>query len=163
MGSVAIPDDEDERRRELHRKRAARRLCKQTLYDLCREGTGIHPPWGSLTGIRPTHLLYEALEKGMSMEEGARHLQQEFDVTQEKAELLCDIVRVQQKLLPPDDGGISVYVGIPFCTTRCTYCSFSSGEIGKMLDLSASAVRSRSATARERFAKQLNRFAQSCE
>ena len=43
------------------------------------------------------------------------------------------------------------------------YMGFSSGEIGKMLDLSASAVRSRSATARERFAKQLNRFAQSCE
>ena len=43
------------------------------------------------------------------------------------------------------------------------YMGFSSGEIGKMLDLSASSVRSRSATARERFAKQLNRFAQSCE
>ncbi len=131
LGSVAIPDDEDERLRELHRKRAARRLCKQTLYDLCREVTGIHPPWGSLTGIRPTHLLYEALERGMSMEEGAAHLQREFDVTPEKASLLCDIVRVQKTLLPPDDGGISVYVGIPFCTTRCTYCSFSSGEIGR--------------------------------
>ena len=43
-GSVPIPDAEEERLRELHRKRAVRRLCKQTLYDLCRELTGIHRP-----------------------------------------------------------------------------------------------------------------------
>ena len=57
-GAVPIPPEEaDERLQTLHRKRAARRLVRQTLYDLCREVTGIHPPWGSLTGIRPTHLM----------------------------------------------------------------------------------------------------------
>ena len=66
--SVRIPDDPDERIQSLHRKRAARRLCKQTLYDLCREITGIHPPWGSMTGVRPTHLMLEALgEKGITL------------------------------------------------------------------------------------------------
>lgn len=51
----------------LHLRRSIRRLCRQTLYQLCRELTGIHPPWGSLTGIRPTHLLYEALQDGLSL------------------------------------------------------------------------------------------------
>ena len=130
-GAVAIPDDGDERLRELHRKRAARRLCKQTIYDLCRKVTGEHPAWGSLTGIRPTHLMYEALAQGMNMEGAAAHLIRTFDVTEEKAKLLQDIVRVQSQLPPPEDRWMDVYIGIPFCTTRCTYCSFSSGELGK--------------------------------
>ena len=130
-GAVDIPDDGDERIRELHRKRAARRLCKQTMYDLCRKVTGEHPAWGSLTGIRPTHLMYEALAQGMDMDEAAAHLIRTFDVTEEKARLLQDIVRVQSQLPPPEDGWMDVYIGIPFCTTRCTYCYFSSGELGK--------------------------------
>jgi len=128
---AAIPDDEDERLRILHRKRAARRLVKQAMYNLCRKTTGIHPPWGSLTGIRPTHLMYEALDQGLSMEEAAARLQSAFDVTEEKTALLRDIVRVQRQLPPPGDNWMDVYIGIPFCTTRCAYCSFSSGELGK--------------------------------
>lgn len=130
MLNVTIPDDEDERIRELHRKRAARRLVKQTAYDLCRKVTGIHPPWGSLTGIRPTHLIYEAMAEGVSPEAAAVMIRQRFDLTEEKANLLAEIAHVQGKLPPPDDKWMDVYIGIPFCTTRCTYCSFSSGEIG---------------------------------
>lgn len=131
QNAVSIPEDKDERLRELHRKRAARRLCKQTLYDLCREVTGIHPPWGSLTGIRPTHLMYEALDAGLSLDDAERHLMDAFDVSAEKARLLREIACVQRRLPPPDDRWMDVYIGIPFCTTRCTYCSFSSGELGK--------------------------------
>lgn len=129
--AVPVPDAADERIRELHRKRAARRLCRQTMYDLCRKTTGQHPAWGSMTGIRPTHLMYEALDQGMTMEEAVRHLVATFDVTEEKARLLQDIVRVQRQLPPPGDSWMDVYIGIPFCTTRCTYCSFSSGELGR--------------------------------
>ncbi len=129
--SVPIPQaEEDPRLTALHRKRAARRLCKQTAYELCREVTGIHPPWGSMTGVRPTHLMYEALSQGRSPEEAARQLQQEFDILPEKAELLQGIVGVQRAMTPPCDSDMDVYVGIPFCTTRCAYCSFSGGEIG---------------------------------
>ena len=62
--STDIPSDPDPRVQALHRRRAARRLCKQTLYDLCRKMTGIHPPWGSMTGVRPTHLMLESLAAG---------------------------------------------------------------------------------------------------
>lgn len=121
----------DSRLRELHRKRAARRLCKQTLYDLCRELTGIHPPWGSLTGIRPTHLMREALGNGLPEAESVSRLISVFDVLPEKAALLAEIVRVQDRLPAPGDEYLDIYIGIPFCTTRCAYCSFSSGEIGR--------------------------------
>ena len=128
--TAAVPEDPDERIRTLHRKRAARRLCKQALYDICRELTGIHPPWGSLTGIRPTHLMLEALREGLDREAAAARLAREFDVTPSRAELLADIAEEQAKLPAPGDEWMDVYIGIPFCTTRCAYCSFSSGEIG---------------------------------
>ena len=128
--ATPVPDDPDERIRVLHRKRAARRLCKQTLYDLCKTITGIHPPWGSMTGVHPTHLMLEALAAGYSPEEAVLKLVKEFDVMPERAELLAEIAAEQQKLPSPGDRWMDVYIGIPFCTTRCAYCSFSSGEIG---------------------------------
>ena len=129
-GEVRIPRDGEARTRELHRKRAARRLCKQTLYDFCRKKSGIQPPWGSLTGVRPTHLMLEALAEGLTPEEAVLRLERDFDVTPEKAELLARIAGVQREMPAPGDEWMDVYIGIPFCTTRCAYCSFSSGEIG---------------------------------
>ena len=129
--TVPVPPAEDEpRNQELHRKRAVRRLCKQTLYDLCKQLTGIHPPWGSMTGVRPTHLMLEALAEGLTPEEAVARLVRDFDVAPEKAELLAETAARQQLLPPPGDRFMDVYIGIPFCTTRCTYCSFSSGELG---------------------------------
>ena len=128
--TVPVPDDPDPRIQALHRRRAARRLCKQTLYDLCRKTTGIHPPWGSMTGVRPTHLMLEALAEGLSPEAAVERLVARFDVTRPKAELLAEIAMVQRELPAPGDPFMDVYIGIPFCTTRCAYCSFSSGEIG---------------------------------
>ena len=127
---AAIPSDPDPRVQQLHRRRAARRLCKQTLYDLLRKMTGMHPPWGSLTGVRPTHLMLEALAEGLSPEAAVERLVRDYDVTLPKAELLAEIAAVQRQLPAPGDAFMDVYIGIPFCTTRCAYCSFSSGEIG---------------------------------
>ena len=77
--TAPVPSDEDPRIQTLHRKRAVRRLCKQTLYDLCRQLTGIHPPWGSMTGVRPTHLMLEALAEGLAPEEAVQRLIRDFD------------------------------------------------------------------------------------
>ena len=70
----SVPDHPDARLRELHRKRVCRRLCRQTCYALLRDVTGMHPPWGSMTGIRPTRLFYEALENGLDAEDAEKHL-----------------------------------------------------------------------------------------
>ena len=128
--SAIAPEDPDPRIRTLHRRRVARRLCKQTLYDLLRDITGIRPPWGSLTGVRPTHLMLESLAAGLSPEDAVNRLITDFDVAPDRAALLAEIAAEQGKLPAPGDAWMDVYIGIPFCTTRCAYCSFSSGEIG---------------------------------
>ena len=83
--SAEAPDDPDERLRALHRRRAARRLCKQALYDLLKQLTGRQPPWGSLTGVRPTHLMLEALKEGLAPEAASARLTAEFDVAPDRA------------------------------------------------------------------------------
>lgn len=112
-------------------KRVRKRLCKMTLYELLKRLTGHRPPWGSLTGIRPTRLFYEALARGLSMEEAQRDVETTFDVTAEKADLLRRIVLQQLKLPQPSAREADVYISIPFCRTRCAYCSFPGEAVGK--------------------------------
>lgn len=112
-------------------KRRRKRAVKQACYLLLRRRTGTRPPWGSLTGIRPTRLLYERLQRGYDMEDARRSLMAMFDLQAEKASLLEETVRAQRGLLSLDENAIDIYVGIPFCTTRCAYCSFFAEAIGK--------------------------------
>jgi len=124
-GAAPIPKGD-----ALLQKRVQKRLIKQTLYDLLKVITGIHPPWGSLTGIRPTRLFYEQLARGLSMAKAEQTMQTEFDLHRDKAALLSAIVKTQSALPKPTDNQADIYIGIPFCTSLCAYCSFSSGEIG---------------------------------
>ena len=112
-------------------RRLRKRLCKLTLYDLCRAVAGTRPPWGSLTGIRPTRLLYEAMAGGLSPEAGAKQLCEQFDVSPEKGDLLRRIVLAQAALPAPSPDEADVYVSIPFCRTRCAYCSFPGEALGR--------------------------------
>lgn len=128
-GDAVTPDGEVGHA-ALQRKRAEKRLCKLTLYDLCKRLTGVTPPWGSLTGIRPTRLLYENLARGLTAEAAAAALCEQFDVSPEKAALLGHIVAVQQSLPAPSAQEADVYLSIPFCRTRCAYCSFPGEALG---------------------------------
>ena len=112
-------------------KRIRKRTSKTALYQLLKKLTGHQPPWGSLTGIRPTRLVYEGLARGLSLAQAARHVEDTFDVTHEKAELLRQIVAVQQTLPLPTVEEADVYLSIPFCRTRCAYCSFPGEAVGK--------------------------------
>ena len=114
----------------LAEKRCLKRAVKTGCFLLMREITLQCPPWGSLTGIRPTRLLYEALEQGMTLDQGEKWLCDTFFVAPGKAALLKDILVMQQGLIDTGPHSYDVYVGIPFCVTRCAYCSFSSGELG---------------------------------
>ncbi len=112
-------------------RRARKRQVKMALYELLKQITGMQPPWGALTGIRPTRLLYEGLDMGLSLPEARARLKTEFDVSEDRARLLCDIADMQRGVRSVPDGMFDLYIGIPFCRTRCSYCSFSSGEIGR--------------------------------
>ncbi len=111
-------------------KRERKRAAKNALFDCLSALSDFCPPWGSLTGIRPTRLMYEALARGSSTDEAEEWLQREFRVSKEKTSLLSEIIDMQRRLIYPDDGEFDLYIGIPFCVSRCAYCSFSSGEIG---------------------------------
>ena len=111
-------------------KRQRKRQIKLCLYDLLKALTGAHPPWGSLTGIRPTRLLYEGMEAGRTLDEAVEYVQTAYDVTPEKAALLKEIAQMQRGIRDARPDQFDLYIGIPFCRTRCSYCSFSSGEIG---------------------------------
>jgi len=114
----------------LAEKRALKRAAKTGCFLLMRELTGVRPPWGSLTGIRPTRLMYELRGEGLEGEAARRVMRERFYVSEEKASLLSDILAMQEGLVDTPENEYDLYIGIPFCTTRCAYCSFASGELG---------------------------------
>lgn len=112
-------------------KRYHKRLIKQCLYEIMKQAAGWTPPWGSLTGIRPTRLIYEGMSRGLTLKEATEEVREIFDILPEKAALLREIVEVQSEMGEPGETDVDLYVGIPFCVSRCAYCSFLSGEVGK--------------------------------
>jgi len=116
---------------EIEIRRARKRQVKMALYELLKKMTKLDLPWGALTGIRPTRLLYEALDRGMDIAAARSHVMTEFDVSADRADLLCEIAEMQRGIRVPEKDSFDLYIGIPFCKTRCSYCSFSSGEIGR--------------------------------
>ena len=114
----------------LEEKRQLKRLIKRCCYKLLKGYTGRRPAWGSLTGIRPTRLYYQQMESGKTRAQARAALEELFDLSDEKLDLLDEIITAQQGLIERPVNACDLYIGIPFCTTRCAYCSFSSGEIG---------------------------------
>ncbi len=112
-------------------KRLHKRQVKLALYDCMKQITGISPPWGSLTGVRPARLVYARMSGGEPLDAAVEGVRQTFDLSDEKARLLRDIVAVQTSLPAPRSDEIDLYIGIPFCVSRCAYCSFISAEVGK--------------------------------
>lgn len=92
--------------------------------------TGQKPAWGILTGIRPVKLCGELCERTGSGEEAVRVLREEYFLSEEKASLLLRLYQHQQaEAGKPPKNSAGVYIGIPFCPTRCVYCSFASNQV----------------------------------
>ena len=103
-----------------------REEIKREFYDLLSAITGMRPPWGTLTGVRP---LKPALDicRQSSVAEMERVIKERYLLSDTKASLLADIADYQLRHVPgvPWEKS-SMYIGIPFCPTRCAYCSFAS-------------------------------------
>ncbi len=88
---------------------------------------GSSPPWGILTGVRPAKIATELRSRGLDREGIIEGLVKEFHVHPDKAALLADVNEVEEKAVSlAEKGTCSLYVSIPFCPTRCAYCSFVS-------------------------------------
>ena len=114
----------------LAEKRLHKRQVKLALFHALKSATGIQPPWGSLTGIRPARLCAEGMQRGLSLSQALAYMRDVFDVQPEKLGLLERVISVQQGLPLAQADEIDVYIGIPFCPSRCRYCSFISSEVG---------------------------------
>ncbi|PWJ51676.1 oxygen-independent coproporphyrinogen-3 oxidase [Faecalicatena contorta] len=114
-------------------KREAKQYVTKLIYDYLSEMTGTSLSWGMLTGVRPTKLIMQKLETGVSEKDIVKFLRSVYSVSSEKAALGCEIARREQELLQKLDAdqGYSLYIGIPFCPSICSYCSFGSSPLDK--------------------------------
>jgi len=104
---------------------------KREIYRFLEKETGKSPKWGILTGIRPVKLAGEMTDQ-LGRDEALKKLDDEYLLHPEKSRLITDILDYQRKLLgKPEEDSLSIYLGIPFCPTRCLYCSFTSNQVKK--------------------------------
>lgn len=107
-----------------------KRYLKISLYDMLSQLTQKTMPWGSLTGIRPTKLFYELKKELGSSILAKNELINTFRVSPQKAEVVMEVTRNQSRI-EINDNLVDLYINIPFCTTKCYYCSFISAPIAQ--------------------------------
>lgn len=90
----------------------------------------VNIPWGALSGIRPAKVIRQMFEAGMNKEEVRKHLSEVFGVKEEKIELALSVAEKEAEILKDKDPrAASIYIGIPFCPSKCLYCSFVSSDM----------------------------------
>ncbi|UTH13347.1 coproporphyrinogen III oxidase [Macrococcus equipercicus] len=113
-------------------KKSVKQAIAKTLVNMLTEHTGITQSWGTLTGIRPTKLYHRLYRQGLSHEAICEKLAADYLISREKLDLMRDIVRIQNEAIPDLydlKREVSVYIGIPFCPTKCAYCTFPAYSI----------------------------------
>jgi len=113
-----------------HERRAFnKRLNKITLYEVLETIRPSRSKWGTLVGIRPVKIAHEMLDKGRDIADVRRYLK-ELKVSDEKIELVCEIAERERPFVGSTSlEDLSLYISIPFCPTRCHYCSFPSNDL----------------------------------
>lgn len=123
-------DFDAENSSERMRKKIFIASCTRSLYHAAEQAVDISLPWGVMCGIRPAKNAREMMESGCSEEETRRIFHEVYEVNDEKTELALTVAKNEELLLKeiaPES--VSIYIGIPFCPTRCVYCSFVSTDI----------------------------------
>ena len=127
-GRTSVPNEELTDPNETDRRLQG--AVKRAFYRAAM-GIGLpHRPWGMLTGVRPGKLMTPLLAQGLNDAQAARQFERQYDVSPARADLVVRTahatLRAMESLSEKD---VCLYVGIPFCPTRCAYCSFVSQSV----------------------------------
>ncbi|MGL5651489.1 MAG: coproporphyrinogen dehydrogenase HemZ [Paraclostridium sp.] len=111
-------------------KKKSKTIIKRSIFKVLSELYDTYVPWGILTGIRPVKIVHSLLDEGLSEVEIRQNLKDNYLIKDEKIDLALDIAKKERVFIYPiDKNKISLYVSIPFCPTRCVYCSFPSNPM----------------------------------
>lgn len=113
-------------------KQAFRNKLKLAIYEIMCEYAGRKLPWGDLTGVRPTKIAMARIVAGDTYDEVVDYYKDVYSVSDKKAKLATTVAQHEKELIEKVDkyNDYCLYVGIPFCPSRCLYCSFTSYPIG---------------------------------
>ncbi|WP_042356558.1 coproporphyrinogen III oxidase [Bacillus rubiinfantis] len=112
---------------EKERLKVVKNAVSHVYLRVLQEFTGITQKWGILTGVRPTKLLHKKIREGIPLDTAHRQLQDDYLISDEKIQLMQQIVDRQLAVVPDLYSlrqEVSIYIGIPFCPTKCAYCTF---------------------------------------
>lgn len=122
------PEKTDEQRRKL--------ATGSAIFEAGKSMLRYTPPWGMLTGVRPSKVAADILRRGNSVTKSKKILRDEYFLNPKKAALAVEVADLEMRLVAPDQKKrCSLYVSIPFCPSRCTYCSFVSYTTPRLLSM----------------------------
>lgn len=110
-------------------KKNIKNAVKKTLLMALEEIKKKYIPWGILVGIRPAKIIHEYIKDGMSVSEATKAMEEYYGVNSEKAHLAAEVAVNEEKFLKSPKEKVSLYIDIPFCPSRCIYCSFTSNPV----------------------------------
>lgn len=130
-GTAELPLNEN-----TDREKQKKLTVGRAFMDAGEKFTGFIPPWGVLTGVRPAKVVTEMLHQGLSYDDCVSGMMEEYLVSEVKAKIACDVAFAENRLITDASRRCcSVYIAIPFCPSRCSYCSFVSYTSPKLLKL----------------------------
>lgn len=116
--------------RERYNSKALKHLVKKSMYKLLTAVFGREYPWGILTGIRPVKIVQELMNSMVPASDIQDRLIEEYLMSRDRAKLAVKIASIERPFIYPyNNKVISIYIGIPFCPSRCDYCSFTSNSL----------------------------------
>ena len=118
---------------QMEDRKMKKRYVNQKIYKWLSQKTSKELAWGIMTGVRPTKPMMNLIESGMSDDKVIKWMKENYCVTDEKEQLGLKVAKKEKELLGQLDykDGYSLYIGIPFCPTTCSYCSFTSYPISE--------------------------------
>jgi len=103
---------------------------KKAVFLYFSKNTTLELPWGTVIGIRPSKKALELLQKGVSEDNIIAYFKDKHVTRDDKARLCIDVAKFERNIVNKEKDNISIYIDMPFCPTRCIYCSFTSNPIG---------------------------------